>query len=61
MEKALAEKMIDLAIEQLNFSYTPYSHFKVWRLQHRERRLRSYQLCRAHRIFQGRQRGRAAV
>ena len=22
MEKALAEKMIDLAIEQLNFSYT---------------------------------------
>ena len=29
MEKALAEKMIDLAIEQLNFSYTPYSHFKV--------------------------------
>ena len=29
MEKALAEKMIDLAIEQLNFSYTPYSHFTV--------------------------------
>lgn len=29
MEKALAEKMIGLAIEQLNFSYTPYSHFKV--------------------------------
>lgn len=29
MEKALAEKMIGLAIEQLKFSYTPYSHFKV--------------------------------
>ena len=29
MEKALAEKMIGLAIEQLNFSYTPYSNFKV--------------------------------
>lgn len=29
MEKALAEKMIGLAIEQLKFSYTPYSNFKV--------------------------------
>ena len=31
------------------------------RLQHRKRRLRPYQLRRAHRVFQGRQRGRAAV
>lgn len=29
MEKTLAEKMIGLAIEQLKFSYTPYSNFKV--------------------------------
>ncbi|MBD5155098.1 MAG: cytidine deaminase [Oscillibacter sp.] len=29
MEKALVQKLIDTAIEQLNFSYTPYSHFKV--------------------------------
>lgn len=29
MEKALVEKLIDTAIEQLNFSYSPYSHFKV--------------------------------
>lgn len=29
MEKALAKKMIGLAIEQLNFSYTPYSNYKV--------------------------------
>lgn len=29
MEKALVEKLIDTAIEQLKYSYTPYSHFKV--------------------------------
>ena len=29
MDKALAEKLIDAAIAQLQFSYTPYSHFKV--------------------------------
>lgn len=29
MDRELAEKMIDLAIEQLQYSYTPYSHFKV--------------------------------
>ena len=29
MDKALAEKLIDTAIAQLQFSYTPYSHFKV--------------------------------
>lgn len=29
MDKVLAEKMIGLAIEQLKFSYTPYSNFKV--------------------------------
>ena len=29
MEKALIEKMIGTAIEQLNYSYAPYSHFKV--------------------------------
>lgn len=29
MDTKLAEKMIDLAIEQLRYSYTPYSHFKV--------------------------------
>lgn len=29
MEKTLVQKLIDTAIEQLNFSYTPYSHFKV--------------------------------
>lgn len=29
MEKDQIEKMIDLAIEQLRFSYTPYSGFKV--------------------------------
>jgi len=29
MEKALVEKLIDTAIAQLQFSYTPYSHFKV--------------------------------
>ena len=29
MDKKLIEEMIDLAIEQLNFSYTPYSGFKV--------------------------------
>ena len=29
MEKALIEKLIDTAIAQLQFSYTPYSGFKV--------------------------------
>lgn len=29
MEKRLVEDLIDLAIRQLDFSYTPYSHFKV--------------------------------
>lgn len=29
MDKNQIEKMIDLAIEQLQFSYTPYSGFKV--------------------------------
>jgi len=29
MDKKLAEQMIELAIEQLKFSYTPYSGFKV--------------------------------
>lgn len=29
MEKTLAEKMIELAIGQLSYSYTPYSGFKV--------------------------------
>lgn len=29
MDRELIEKMIDLAIGQLQYSYTPYSHFKV--------------------------------
>lgn len=29
MDRKLAEEMIELAIEQLNYSYTPYSGFKV--------------------------------
>lgn len=29
MEQALVEKLIDTAIAQLQFSYTPYSNFKV--------------------------------
>lgn len=29
MEKAMIEKLIDTAIKQLDFSYTPYSSFKV--------------------------------
>ena len=29
MDKKLIEEMIDLAIEHLNYSYTPYSGFKV--------------------------------
>lgn len=29
MDKKLTEEMIDLAIEQLKYSYTPYSGFKV--------------------------------
>lgn len=29
MEKAMVEKLIDTAIKQLDFSYTPYSDFKV--------------------------------
>ncbi len=29
MDKKLIEEMIDLAMEQLNYSYTPYSGFKV--------------------------------
>ena len=29
MDKKLIEEMLDLAIEQLNYSYTPYSGFKV--------------------------------
>lgn len=29
MEKKLVEEMIERAIGQLQFSYTPYSHFKV--------------------------------
>lgn len=29
MDREMIQKMIDLAVEQLNYSYTPYSHFKV--------------------------------
>ncbi|MGN9060068.1 cytidine deaminase [Mediterraneibacter faecis] len=29
MEQIMVEKLIDTAIEQLKFSYTPYSNFKV--------------------------------
>ncbi len=29
IDRELTEKMIELAIEQLKYSYTPYSHFKV--------------------------------
>ena len=29
MEQVMIEKLIDTAIEQLKFSYTPYSNFKV--------------------------------
>ena len=29
MEKTMIEKLIDTAIKQLDFSYTPYSGFKV--------------------------------
>ena len=29
MEQVMVEKLIDTAIEQLKFSYTPYSNFKV--------------------------------
>lgn len=29
MDRKLTEEMIDLAIEQLSYSYAPYSHFKV--------------------------------
>lgn len=29
MEQVMIEKLIDTAIEQLEFSYTPYSNFKV--------------------------------
>ena len=29
MEKALIEKLIDTAIGQLDYSYAPYSHFRV--------------------------------
>ena len=29
MDKELVQKMINLATEQLKYSYTPYSHFKV--------------------------------
>ena len=29
MEQGMVEKLIDTAIEQLKFSYTPYSNFKV--------------------------------
>lgn len=29
MEQVMIEKLIDIAIEQLEFSYTPYSNFKV--------------------------------
>ncbi len=29
MEQVMVEKLIDTAIEQLEFSYTPYSNFKV--------------------------------
>ena len=29
MEQVMVEKLIDTAIKQLKFSYTPYSNFKV--------------------------------
>ena len=29
MEKAKIQELIDTAIAQLSYSYTPYSHFKV--------------------------------
>lgn len=43
MDKKIAEEMIELAIKQLDFSYVPYSGFKVgagashkrWTILHR--------------------------
>ena len=29
MEKELVQRMIDLAVKQMDFSYVPYSHFHV--------------------------------
>ena len=38
MEQVMVEKLIDTAIEQLKFSYTPYSNFKVGAAFNKERK-----------------------
>ena len=43
MEQVMVEKLIDTAIEQLKFSYTPYSNFKVGAALLNERAERSIQ------------------
>ena len=63
MEQIMVEKLIDTAIEQLKFSYTPYSNFKVGaallnkerrdlcRMQYRKCILHTNKLCGENCIF----------
>lgn len=67
MEKAMIEKLIDTAIKQLDFSYTPYSGFKVGAALLTKKgeiytgcniengSLHAYKLCRADSYFQSSQ------
>ena len=67
LTETLIQKLIKTAAEQLRFSYTPYSHFKVgaallaldgtiYRMQYRECGLYTDELCGENGFLQGCQR-----
>ena len=53
LEKSMISKLIETAMEQLKFSYTPYSNFKVGAslLTKNGQSIYTYELCRTNRNF----------
>ena len=60
LSEMLIQSLIETAVKQLRFSYTPYSHFKVghdlYRMQYRECGLYTDELCGENGFLQGCQR-----
>ena len=62
LEKSMISKLIEIAMEQLKFSYTPYSNFKVGAsLLTKNGQIYTYELCRTNCNFQSSERRRQGV
>ena len=66
LEKSMISKLIETAMEQLKFSYTPYSNFKVGAsLLTKNGQIytgcNTYELCRTNCNFQSSERRRQGV